>query len=247
MRLALLAILPLILMTPVAVGAQRARNAQTERPTATTTVTITVTDQSGAALPDVRVMLIGGLDRSGSTQTNGVVRFDGLRPGSYRLRFAKDGFVLLEREFDWRPGEAAPNPSVALTPGSTTQLTSAGESNPSSIPPPGKPLSLAVPDFIEKNFIANSQPQKVSPVGCSGLAQTVLWQIREPWENRQHAGADAMLYIIGGEGTVRLDGRDQQIAAGSFAQVPRGSTYNLTRRGRNPLIILATLAGEPCQ
>ena len=108
-------------------------------------------------------------------------------------------------------------------------------------------MSLSVPDYIEQNFIKNTEPQKMSAVGCSGLANTVLWQIREPWENRQHAGADAMLYVIGGEGTIRLDSRDTQMEAGSFASVPRGTTYSLTRRGRNPLIVLATLAGEACQ
>jgi mannose-6-phosphate isomerase-like protein (cupin superfamily) len=55
-----------------------------------------------------------------------------------------------------------------------------------------------------------------------------------------------MLYVIGGEGTLRLDGRDVAIGAGSFAVVPRGTTYGFTPRGRNPLIVLATLAGAPC-
>ena len=36
------------------------------------------------------------------------------------------------------------------------------------------------------------------------------------------------------------------VAAGSFAVVPRGTSYGFTRRGRNPLIVLAFLAGAPC-
>jgi mannose-6-phosphate isomerase-like protein (cupin superfamily) len=103
-----------------------------------------------------------------------------------------------------------------------------------------------VPDFIERNFIAGSQPQKVTTVACSGLAQTVLWQIREAWTNRQHAAAEAMLYVVGGEGTLALEGRNVSLSAGTFASVPRGTTYGLTRRGRNPLIVLANLAGEAC-
>ena len=51
---------------------------------------------------------------------------------------------------------------------------------------------------------------------------------------------------LGGEGTLRVDGRDMNMMAGSFGIVPRGMSYSLTRRGRNVLIILATLAGEPC-
>ena len=215
---------------------------------ATTVATVTVTDEAGAPLTDVRVMLTGLLDRSGSTQTNGIVKFDGLRPGVYRLRFSKEGYTTLEREFEWRAGQPAPAPSVTL---STAPPPPAPPPAPAparpSMPSPGKPVSLSLPDFIEKNYITNSQPQKTSPVACSGLAQNVLWQIREPWENRQNDAADTMLYVIGGEGTLRLDGRDSALQAGHFASIPRGSSYSLLRRGRNPLIVLATLVGEPCQ
>jgi Carboxypeptidase regulatory-like domain len=215
---------------------------------ATTVATVTVTDQAGAPLTDVRVMLTGLLDRSGSTQTSGIVKFDGLRPGVYRLRFSKEGYTTLEREFEWRAGQPAPAPSVTL---STAPPPPAPPPPPAaarpSMPAPGKPVALSLPDFIEKNYITNSQPQKTSPVACSGLAQNVLWQIREPWENRQNDTADTMLYVIGGEGTLRLDGRDSALQAGHFASIPRGSSYSLLRRGRNPLIVLATLVGEPCQ
>ena len=247
MKLALLAMLPLLLSASADVAAQRARTPAPASGSAVTTVT--VTDLSGTPLDDVRVNLTGALDRSGSTQTNGTVRFDSLRPGTYRLRFDKEGYVLFEREIEVRAGTPAPNPSVALTPAPKAPPSPPPAETPKStaLPPPGRPLTLGVPDYIERNFISNNQPQKVSTVGCSGLASTVLWQIREPWDNRQHAGADAMLYVIGGEGTVRLEGRDTPVEAGSFAQVPRGTSYTLTRRGRNPLIILATLAGEPCQ
>ena len=83
-------------------------------------------------------------------------------------------------------------------------------------------------------------------IGCSGVGEAVVWQVREPWTERQHDKADGMLYVVGGEGTLRLDGKDVSIAAGSFAVVPRGMGYGLTRRGRNPLIVLAVLAGAPC-
>lgn len=244
MKLALMAMLPLILLTPAETSAQRSRTAKP----APTTATVTVTDLSGAPLADVRVNLIGGLDRSGSTQLDGTVKFDGLRPGSYRLRFTKDGYIVFEREIEVRAGQPAPAPSVALTPSPESAAASTpSEPETPSVPPPGQAVTLNLPDFIERNFITSSQPQKVSDVSCSGVAQTVLWQVREPWDNRQHETADTLLYVVGGEGTLRLDGRETPLEAGVFAQVPRGTTYSLTRRGRNPVIVLATLVGDACQ
>jgi mannose-6-phosphate isomerase-like protein (cupin superfamily) len=101
-------------------------------------------------------------------------------------------------------------------------------------------------DWLEKNFISNREPQKVSSIGCSGLSEALVWQVREPWTGREHESAEAMLYVVGGEGTLRLEDREVSVGAGSFAVVPRGTSYGLTRRGRNPLILLAVLAGTPC-
>jgi len=243
MKLALLAMLPLVLSAPTD-AAQRPRTA---KPAASTTATITVTDLSGAPLSEARVILTGSLDRSGSTATDGTVKFDGLRPGTYRLRFEKDGYVLFERELEVRAGQAPPNPSVALTPAPKTEPPPPPEpAKPAPLPPPGKAITVNVPDFLERNFITNTQPQKVSEVGCSGLAHTVLWQVREPWENRTHDTSDVMLYVVGGEGTVRIGASDLAVEAGSFAQIPRATPYSITRRGRNPIILLATIVGEPC-
>ena len=114
------------------------------------------------------------------------------------------------------------------------------------LPPPGPAKTLSLPDFIEKNFISGREGHKENMVGCSGVGQAVLWQVREPWDGRQHDSADGMLYVVGGEGAIKLEGREMTVTAGSFAVVPRGTTYGFTRRGRNPLIVLAILAGAPC-
>jgi hypothetical protein len=114
------------------------------------------------------------------------------------------------------------------------------------LPPPGTPKTLGVPEYIEKNFISGREPQKESLIGCSGVAQAMLWQIRDPWTGRQHESADGMLYVIGGEGRLKLAEREFNVAAGAFAVVPRGTTYSLSRNGRNPLIVLAVLSGAPC-
>ena len=250
MKLALLATLPLILsvLTLTSAHAQR-KSATPPAAAAPTTATVTVTDLSGAPLADVRVALTGSLDRSGSTQSNGTVKFDGLRAGTYRVRFEKTGYVLFEREIDIRAGQPAPVLSVALSPAAAPPPPPPAPEQPktAALPPPGKAVTVNLPDYIERNLITATQPQKVSAVSCSGLGNTVLWQVREPWENRQHDKADAMLYVVAGEGTLRLGTADVPVVAGSFTQVPRGTTYSVTRRGRNPVIILATLVGEACQ
>jgi mannose-6-phosphate isomerase-like protein (cupin superfamily) len=242
MKLALIAMLPLALSMPL-----QAQRKPAPAPV-TTATTVTVTDLSGAPLGDVRVTLTGLLERSGSTHSNGIVKFDGMRPGTYRLRFDKEGFVLLEREIEVRAKQAPPDISVALSRApepAAPAAPPAPEAPP--LPPAGKAVTVNLPDFIERNLITGSQPQKVSPISCSGTATTLLWQVREPWPNRLHERSDALLYVVAGEGTLRLGSADVPVVAGSFTQVPRGTTYSISRRGRNPVILLATLIGDACE
>ncbi len=174
------------------------------------------------------------------------------------MRFEREGFLTFEKEVTWRAGTPAPTTDAALTPAPTaaeppaaspeSPATAPASAAPSYVPdlPAGKASTTSLLDYIERNFISTREPQKESLIGCSASAQSWLWQIREPWQNRVHDTAEAMLYVVGGDGTLTLDGRDVQVAAGSFAVVPRATEYGFTRRGRNPLIILATLSGPPC-
>jgi mannose-6-phosphate isomerase-like protein (cupin superfamily) len=214
----------------------------------TAALTITVTDGRGGPLTGVMVRATGPVEREGATE-NGTVRFEGLRAGNYRLRFSHDDFITLERDIIIASGQRALDQHVMLSDAEKEPPPPPPppeEPKPAPLPPPGRAVTVSVPDFVEQNLIGSSEPQKVSPLACSGLLQATLWQVRETWDKRQHDEADAMLYVVGGEGTLRMNDRDIPLSAGRFVSVPRGTTYGLSRRGRNPLIVLANLGGEAC-
>jgi quercetin dioxygenase-like cupin family protein len=99
--------------------------------------------------------------------------------------------------------------------------------------------------FVERNFISNKEGIKESLLGCTGEATSTLIQLREPLTEHSHDTAE-MLYIVAGEATHRVEGKDETLAAGAFSAVPRGTLHSLTRRGRNPVIIISTVSGKPC-
>lgn len=223
------------------------------RPSSTTTVQLFITDGSGRPVEGVTVNLMGPVDREVKSPASGPTRIEGLRAGTYRARFSHDGFITFEKEIAWRAGTAAPELSITLSPAPAAPpppppppAPVKPEPSTSKLPPPGTPKTLSLLDFIEKNFISAREPQKENLIGCSGVGQTMLWQVRDPWNDREHESADAMIYVVAGEGTLKLGERDVQITNGSFAVVPRGTTYGFTKRGRNPLIVLAVLSGAPC-
>ena len=247
MRLTPAVLLSLCASLPSPVDAQTPTR-RAASPAATTTLTVTVTDGKGGPINDVLVRASGPVDREARTQ-GGSIRFEGLRTGLYRLRFIHDDYVTLERDVNVPAGQRSLDQHVMLSPAEKVAPPPPPEPEPpkpAPLPPPGKAVTVSIPDFVEQNLIGSSEPQKVSAVACSGLVQTMLWQVRETWDKRAHEASDAMLYVVGGEGTIRLNDRDLPLAAGRFVSVPRGTTYGLTRRGRNPLIVLASLAGEAC-
>ena len=69
----------------------------------------------------------------------------------------------------------------------------------------------------------------------------------EVLRQRLYEGAETLLYVVAGDGSVRLGGKDSNVAPGSFVSIPRNTPYAISRRGNRPLILLSVLAGEPCE
>ena len=63
-------------------------------------LTIQVTDTLGAPLGDTQVTTTGPVAREGLTAADGSLRLANMRAGSYRVRFAREGSITLERERD---------------------------------------------------------------------------------------------------------------------------------------------------
>ena len=212
---------------------------------------IAVTDLAGEAAPGVRVALSGPVAREGTTARDGLVRFQTLRAGTYRLRFESPDFVTFEREVTVKAGPlvevevtlsrvpekpAQPPPPPAAVPATPTEA-------PTVAPSPNATVELlALPDWIERNLIGRSDPQRETVVGRAPAATARVVQVREPIKDRVRGDADEMLYVIAGEGVLRAKGREYGLTAGSFAVVPRGVAYTLERSGRNPLIALSMVS-----
>ena len=96
-------------------------------------------------------------------------------------------------------------------------------------------------------MLASREPAKTSQVACGATSITNLLQIRDPLKDLSHPDAEALIYVVGGEGLLVLPIADVPLAAGTFSLVPRGTTYTLQRRGRSGLVLLQTLTDTPCQ
>ena len=211
---------------------------------------VAVTDLAGEATPGVHVALSGPVAREGTTARDGIVRFQTLRVGTYRLRFESPDFVTFEREVTVKAGplvevevtlSRVPEKPAALPPPAPAQ---AAPSDAAPAPPNANATVelLALPDWIERNLIGRSDPLRETVVGRAPGATARVVQVRDPIKDRVRGDADEMLYVIAGEGVLRAKGKEYNLTAGSFAVVPRGVAYTLERSGRNPLIALSMVS-----
>jgi hypothetical protein len=216
---------------------------------------ITVTDSGGGTLAGIDVRLSGPTDREAETNASGQVNFPGLQPGVYRLRFSHDSVVTFEREVALRSGQVTDvditlNPApAAVTPQAPPQAEEPAAASPAvSVPvgPTGTPQTLSVPDVLERNYVG-TQPRRETVLACSGNTRTTMIQLNGPLPDRLYETADAAYYVIGGEGTVRMAGRETKLVTNGFVSVPRGTTHSFVRGGRRPLILLSVLSGEACE
>jgi uncharacterized cupin superfamily protein len=77
----------------------------------------------------------------------------------------------------------------------------------------------------------------------------MLHQLRDTWQAHTHDEAEEWIYVVAGEGVLRIGTSDQKMQAGTFSLVPHTIAHALVPQGRNPLIVISVLSGSgaPCQ
>ena len=212
-------------------------------------LTIQVTDPLGAPLADAAVTVTGPVAREGVTAADGSLRLTNMRPGTYRLRFVREGSITLERELTLRAGES-PTVEVALSPATSSHAPAPVAPVASGAPvlgPPGDPKVTPVPLFLEKNFIGGREGRKDSLLGCTPTGTATLHQLRDSWLAHTHDDAEEWIYVVAGEGALRIGETNQRLQAGTFSLVPHTVSHALIPQGRNPLIVISVLSGPACK
>jgi mannose-6-phosphate isomerase-like protein (cupin superfamily) len=212
----------------------------------TSSARIAVRDRDGTSLSGVRLVLSGAGTGEFVTSGAGTTVVPDLKDGVYRLRCEREGFITFEREFTVRGGtysqiEVVLNPAPPPPP----PPPAPEPAPPAAIPPGGRPVTMSVVEFLDKNLIGR-EPLKESVVACSPQETVRLLQMREAVAQHVHERGDEIIYVVAGEGTVRMGDAATPLRAGSLVVVTNGTGHSFERAGKNPLIVVSTLVGAPC-
>jgi mannose-6-phosphate isomerase-like protein (cupin superfamily) len=223
----------------------------------TATLEVKVVDRSGRPIGEAHVVVQGATSREDRSDKTGTVTLKTVAPGNYRVRAEGEGYVALEKEIAVKGAVAPQQVLLSLSAAPIAPPPEPKKEPPPPPPPPppapvattgtpGEPRILSIPDLAEHS-LSGRDPLKVFPIGCSGASLSRLIVLREAIPTGTNKDADEMLYLVAGEATLTLgSAKEQAITPGWFTIVPRGTSYAIGRKGRNPAILLSTVSGRPC-
>jgi len=236
---------------PKAAPAQPRRTtpARAPAPAKTGGMAITATDGKGTPFEEVIVDLTGPEARNGTTNSVGQVSFPSLQPGTYRLRFSGDGVTAFEREVTLKAGDIIKLP-ITLSAAAPPKVITAPPPAPVAPPPPvvgpgGEPQLGSLTSLADR--YKNTKERREMLLSCSGNTRNVLVVLIDEQPQRIYDGAESTFYVISGQGAAIVGQRQSTVTAGWMITVPRGTPFTLARQGRQPLALLWTLSGEPCE
>ena len=198
---------------------------------------ITVTDATGATIPGVRVAAEGPTQRGGETNGSGQANFPGLQGGVYRLRFDGDAVVSFEKEVTVRGGQVLAvdvmlNPAKKVAPPPPAPVAAPPPPVAAKTGPAGQPQQVNIPNVLEAEFVGKN-PRRESLLACSGDTRSAMLQVNQPTPERMYADADVVYYVIGGEGTLKLNGKETQAGAERL-RLDSARRLALVRAARQP-------------
>jgi len=214
----------------------------------TTSARVLVKDQAGTGISGVRLLLSGASTGEFTTGAAGTAIVPDLKDGMYRVRCEREGYITLEREFTlhgatWNPIDIVLDPAPPPPPPPAAPPPPA----PPELAPGGPAITVSIPDFVDKNFIGGREPMKESIIACKPLETVRLLQMREAVARHVHDRVDEVVYVVAGEGAIKIGDESVALRPGSLIVVPHGSGHGFERRGRNPMIVLSTLVGAACE
>jgi mannose-6-phosphate isomerase-like protein (cupin superfamily) len=239
------ALIPLVLLATGVLGTPVLAQRGAAPRTGPVTFAVLVSDPSGAPITDVRVTMTGPVGRNGRTEGGRLV-FEDLPSGDYQFKFEKPGFEPADQTVTGKGTKPIPvNVTLKPTPAPPPPPPVAAPPPPPTNHNDAKFVVLDMPAFVEKNYVGRAAG-KTTQMACGAGGSTTLIQVNEPIAEHVHADADEFIYVLAGEGTLRLGDRSESLGSGVFLMIPRGAAHAFAIGRKKPLVMVSTRAGEKC-
>ncbi len=109
----------------------------------------------------------------------------------------------------------------------------------------GKYYLKNLEQWLDENKIAKEENIKVVPLSRSARSTNLLVQIRDREPLHLHADSDITVFLLRGEGELRIGKQTQPVKAGDVLHIPRGAVHAYINRGPEPAAAFVVYSPAP--
>jgi quercetin dioxygenase-like cupin family protein len=99
--------------------------------------------------------------------------------------------------------------------------------------------------LLEQNKPARSENIKVVPLFRNARSSNILVQVRDREPLHRHADSDITVFLLRGEGDMRLGKETRPVRAGDVIHIERGAIHAYINRGPEPAAALVVYSPAP--
>src|SRR3990167_3837633 len=99
--------------------------------------------------------------------------------------------------------------------------------------------------LLEENKLAGGEDIKVVTLSPSARPAAMRVQVRDREPLHRHADSDITVFLLRGEGDMRIGKEMRPVKAGSVIHIPRGATHAYINRGPEPAAALVVYSPAP--
>lgn len=109
----------------------------------------------------------------------------------------------------------------------------------------GKYNTKQLEQLLEQNKPAQNENIKVVPLSRNARSSTVLVQVRDREPLHRHSDSDITVFMLRGEGDMRLGKETRPVKAGDVIHIERGAVHAYINRGPEPAAALVVYSPAP--
>lgn len=109
----------------------------------------------------------------------------------------------------------------------------------------GKYGAKPLEQLLEQNKLPPGENIKVIPLSRNERSSNILVQVRDREPLHRHIDSDITVFILRGEGEIRLDKETRSAKAGDVIHIERGTIHAYINRGPEPAVALVVYSPAP--
>jgi quercetin dioxygenase-like cupin family protein len=110
---------------------------------------------------------------------------------------------------------------------------------------PGKYNAKQLEQLLEQNKPARNENIKVVPLFRNARSSNILVQVRDREPLHRHVDSDITVFLLRGEGEMRLGRETRPVRAGDVIHIERGAIHAFINRGPEPAAALVIYSPAP--